>query len=72
MKSKFSYSPQDTTLRWVSQGRHLTKKFQECSHPSGGAVVPPPLFVALHSSAISIPPVQAISKNMLQQSYHSR
>ena len=68
----FLLPPRHHTKSWCLRGRHLTKKFQGCYHPSGGAVVPPPLFLALHSSAVSISPVQAISKNMLQQSSYSR
>ena len=72
-KGNFPYSPQDTTPRvGCLLGRHLTKKFQGCYHPSGDAVVPFPLFLTLHSSAVSRSPVHAINKNMPQQSYHGR
>ena len=63
--------PRHHTKSWVSQGAPSNHKISGVLSCLRGCSGTPPLFLALNSSAVSISPVQAISKNMLQQSYYS-
>ena len=68
----FLLPPRHHTKGWLSQAAPSNEEISGVLSSLRGCSGTPPLFLALHSSAVSISPVQAITKNMLQQSYYSR
>ena len=68
----FLLPPRNHTKSWVSQGAPSNQEISGVSSSLRGCSGTPPFFLTLHSSAVSRSPVQAINKNMPQQSHHSR